>query len=66
MANVELSSRKIIKRLTSEGWEEVRQTGSHKHFKHKDKDHLITVPVHKGKDIKKNTARQIAEAAGWL
>ena len=41
---------KIIKILKSMGFEEVRQKGSHKQFRHSD-GRMTTVPFHKGKDI---------------
>lgn len=54
----------IIKRLTKDGWVEVRQTGSHKTFKHSDRADIITVP-HPRKDMKKGLKRAIEKAAGW-
>jgi predicted RNA binding protein YcfA (HicA-like mRNA interferase family) len=41
---------KIIKILKSMGFEEIRQKGSHKQFRHSD-GRMTTVPFHKGKDI---------------
>jgi len=32
-----MTSREVIKMILRDGWFEVRQTGSHKHFKHKEK-----------------------------
>ena len=49
---------KIIKILLLLGFEEVRQKGSHKQFKHLD-GRLTTVPFHKGKDISPLLLRQI-------
>jgi predicted RNA binding protein YcfA (HicA-like mRNA interferase family) len=59
-----VTAREVIKRLEKEGWSEVRQTGSHKHFIHAEKPGLITVAVHSG-DIPVGTYHQIAKAAGW-
>ena len=57
-------SHKIIKRLTSEGWEEVSRKGSHVTFKKEGIEHLITVP-HPRKDLPKGLKRAIEKAAGW-
>lgn len=56
-------SKKIIKRLETEGWTEARTKGSHKTFKHPAFDHVITVPH--PKELKTGLARAIAKAAGW-
>ena len=38
--------RDIITALRKDGWVEVRQTGSHKQFKHSAKHGTVTVPYH--------------------
>lgn len=53
----------IIRRLRKDGWVEVRQTGSHKSFKHPGVAHIITVP-HPRKDMKPGLKRAIEKAAG--
>ncbi len=60
---VERNSRKIIKRLKREGWNEVRISGSHHQFEKDGK--RLTVP-HPKKDLPVGTARAIARDAGWL
>ena len=45
-----LKPQEIIKILSGLGFEEVRQKGSHKQFKHED-GRFTTVPFHKGRDI---------------
>jgi predicted RNA binding protein YcfA (HicA-like mRNA interferase family) len=50
----------ILKRL---GFEEVRQRGSHKQFRHPD-GRGTTVPVHKGRDISPTLLRKIAQDIG--
>jgi len=60
---VERNSRKIIKRLKREGWDEVRSNGSHHQFEKDGK--RLTVP-HPKKDLPVGTARSIARDAGWL
>lgn len=62
---LERDSRKIIRRLESEGWTLAKTSGSHHKFKHPDRKHHIVV-VHPAKDLPTGTARAIARAAGWL
>lgn len=63
---VELNCRRIVRRLRSEGWEEVlpRTRGSHRKFA-KEGMGTLTVPETK-RDMKLKTARSIARDAGWL
>jgi predicted RNA binding protein YcfA (HicA-like mRNA interferase family) len=53
-----LSSREVIAVLGKLGFEEVRQRGSHKQFRHAD-GRRATVPVHAGRDIAPLLLRQI-------
>lgn len=57
-----LTSKEVIRRLKREGWQEVRQAGSHKQFKRGNL--RITVPDHPG-DLKPGTERDIRRKAGW-
>ncbi len=57
-----MTAKEVIQRLKREGWQEVRQTGSHKQFIREGK--RITVPFHKG-DLKPGTEKSIRKAAGW-
>lgn len=50
----------ILRRL---GFDEVRQRGSHKQFRHPD-GRCTTVPFHKGRDISPTLLRQIARDIG--
>jgi len=59
------NSRDIIRRLRSEGWEQVRVAGSHHVFKKSGIREIITVP-HPEKDLPPGTARHIAKIAGWV
>ncbi|WP_417519854.1 type II toxin-antitoxin system HicA family toxin [Minwuia sp.] len=61
----ERDSRRIIRRLLTEGWQEVSRKGSHRTFKHPKEPKLVTLP-HPRKDLKTGTARSIARMAGWL
>lgn len=60
---MERDSRKIIQRLTLEGWELISVRGSH-HKLRKD-DRTVIVP-HPKRDLPLGTARSIAKQAGWL
>jgi predicted RNA binding protein YcfA (HicA-like mRNA interferase family) len=39
-----MRSSEVIKILKADGWKEVRQKGSHKHFRHATKPGTVTVP----------------------
>ena len=39
-----MRSREVISRLEAAGWREVRQTGSHKQFRHPERPGTVTVP----------------------
>lgn len=58
-----MDSRKVIKMLMDNGWEHVRTTGDHHHFKHPEKPGLVTVP-HPKRDIPKGTLNNIYKQAG--
>ena len=55
-----LKPREVIKILESLGFEESRQKGSHKQFRHPD-GRCTTVPFHQGRDISPLLLRQIAK-----
>lgn len=54
-----LKPREVIALLEHHGFQEVRQRGSHKQFRHPD-GRVTTVPVHPGRDISPILLRQIA------
>jgi predicted RNA binding protein YcfA (HicA-like mRNA interferase family) len=58
-----LKSSEVIRLLERMGFEEIRQRGSHKQFRHRD-GRQTTVPVHKGQDIAPTLFRQIAKDIG--
>jgi len=53
-----LTPAEIVKILKSLGFFEVRQKGSHKHFRHSD-GRVTTVPLHKGRDVSPTLLRKI-------
>ncbi len=63
MARKALSSREIIRQLKSDGWAEIRTSGSHHHFRHAVKPGLVTVP-HPKRTLPKGTIRGTERQAG--
>ena len=57
-----LKPREVIAILVALGFREMRQTGSHKQFRHEDG--RSTVPCHGGRDISPVLLRLIARGAG--
>lgn len=60
---MERDSRKIVKRLREEGFEEVSTRGSHHKFR---KGQTVLIVPHPKKDLPIGTAREIARQAGWI
>ena len=58
-----LKPRDVIALLVALGFEEVRQRGSHKQFRHPD-GRATTVPVHRGRDVSPILLRCIARDIG--
>ena len=58
-----LKPREVTKILEQLGFEEVRQKGSHKQFRHAD-GRATTVPFHVGRDISPILLRRIAGDIG--
>lgn len=61
--HMERDSKKIVKRLLSEGFERVGVQGSHHKFR---KGSITVIVPHPKKDLPIGTARSIAKMAGWL
>ncbi|MCA1940130.1 MAG: type II toxin-antitoxin system HicA family toxin [Caenispirillum bisanense] len=57
------SSSDIIRILEANGWEEVRCTGSHHHFKHPNNPNIVTV-VHPRKDNPTGYVKSIEKLTG--
>ena len=59
------SSREVMKMLQEDGWNLVRVTGSHHHFKHPAKPGIVTVK-HPDKDIPPATLKSISKQSGLI
>jgi len=55
----------LLKLIEQDGWRFVRQSGSHKIFKHDVKPGILSIPDHGGsRDLKKGTELSIRRKAG--
>ncbi len=53
----------LEKMITSKGWYFIRQTGSHKIYKHESIEGIIVIPFHGSKDLPKGTENSILKKA---
>lgn len=60
-----MTAREIDKILRNDGWNVVKQVGSHRQYKHPTKPGKVTVPIHNG-DLNPKTANSILKQAGLL
>jgi predicted RNA binding protein YcfA (HicA-like mRNA interferase family) len=58
-----MKSREIIRELKKAGWIEVRQSGSHKQFRHPDRKGTVTVP-HPNSNMAIGTIKSIERQSG--
>jgi len=58
-----VSSRDILRALVAAGWQEVRVSGSHHHFRHPARPGIVTVP-HPVKDMPPGTLKSIERQSG--
>ena len=56
--------REIIKRIEADGWQQVRQSGSHRHFRHPTKPGTTTIPGKASDDLHPKTQASILRQAG--
>ncbi|MEJ1242262.1 type II toxin-antitoxin system HicA family toxin [Chryseolinea sp. T2] len=56
--------KELFKILSEDGWQIVRQSGSHVSMRHPDKDGQLTVPNHGSKEVKKGLLNAILKQAG--
>jgi predicted RNA binding protein YcfA (HicA-like mRNA interferase family) len=58
-----MRSREVIAMIEADGWYFVRQTGSHRHYRHPTKPGTATVPDPKA-DLPRGTLRSISKQTG--
>jgi predicted RNA binding protein YcfA (HicA-like mRNA interferase family) len=56
--------RAIIKLIEWDGWRQVRQKGSHRHFRHPTKPGTVTVAGHRNDDLRPEIRASIMRQAG--
>jgi predicted RNA binding protein YcfA (HicA-like mRNA interferase family) len=56
--------RDILRKLADDGWQQVRQRGSHRQFRHPTKAGTVTVAGRPGDDLHPKTAASILKQAG--
>jgi len=56
--------REVIRQLEAEGWRQIGQTGSHRHFENPTKPGKVTVPGALGEEVKPGTLAAIRRQAG--
>lgn len=56
--------RDLIKKVEEDGWYQVDQEGSHRHYKHPTKKGKITIAGKPGKDVPTGTLQDILRRAG--
>lgn len=56
--------REVIKLIETDGWVLVRQTGSHRHYRHPIKPGTTTVAGSLGQEVKAGTLASILRQAG--
>jgi predicted RNA binding protein YcfA (HicA-like mRNA interferase family) len=56
--------REAIRLVEADGWRQVRQTGSHRHYRHQRKPGTVTIPGHTRDDLHPKTEASILRQAG--
>jgi len=54
----------VVRAFKREGWQFCRQSSSHVILEKKGHDAILSVPVHKGKNVKRGTLRDLIRDAG--
>ena len=62
--NESVKVRDLMRLVEADGWQHVRTTGSHRHYKHPSKPNVVTIPGHPGDDLPTGTLKSIQKAAG--
>lgn len=61
----QVTARKLVRFLKSQGFVEDRQSGSHRTLWHLDHQRSVTIPIHTGTDIGRGLAVRILKDAGF-
>lgn len=59
-----MDARELEKIIQADGWTAVKQSGSHKHYKHPSKSGKVTIPFHGHKELNIKTVNTILKQAG--
>ena len=59
-----MDARELEKIIQADGWTAVKESGSHKHYKHPSKSGKVTIPFHGHKDLNIKTVNTILKQAG--
>jgi predicted RNA binding protein YcfA (HicA-like mRNA interferase family) len=59
-----LKVRDAIRLVEQDGWRQVRQTGSHRQFKHPEKPGKVTIAGRSSEDVPIGTLKNIMKQAG--
>lgn len=59
-----MKSSELFKKFQKGGWNELRQSGSHKIMQHAKKDFTISLPWHGSKEVPTGTANKLLKQAG--
>lgn len=54
-----MKSSELVRRFERAGWQEVRQTGSHKIFKNPKTGETVPVPFHGSKEVPKGLSKAL-------
>lgn len=60
-----LKVREVIKMLNNDGWYFVKQNGSHRQFKHDEKEGKVTINGKPSDDLSQFLLNSIYKQAGW-
>jgi predicted RNA binding protein YcfA (HicA-like mRNA interferase family) len=56
--------RDVIRAVEQDGWQEVRQKGSHRQYHHPNKSGTVTIAGHPSMDLDPKTEKSILKQAG--
>ena len=59
-----MTVREVLRLIMQDGWYQVRQTGSHRIFRHHEKEGIVVIAGAPGKDVPKGTLNVILKSAG--